>query len=266
METGPKARYQEEGGHWYDREGAPAYTTLSKQGVERPTTLADARKEGLVPSVTTILNVLSKPALEIWKVKQGILCALTLPRMAGESDDNFLGRVLEDSKRQAIEAAAEGSRIHDAIEQYFKGSYVPNKYRPHVDSVIEELGQMFPGVDDWQAEDSFCHPLGYGGKVDLHSPSTGIVTDFKTKDGLPDTWGRLHYDQNIQLAAYQFGLELPSIECANIFVSRDPAGGAKGHIWKLKEIEHGWETFEAALRLWKITKKYDAAFDLGLER
>ena len=45
-----------------------------------------------------------------------------------------------------------------------------------------ELRRLFPDVDDWRAEDSFGHESGFGGKVDLHSPSTGIVVDYKGKD------------------------------------------------------------------------------------
>ena len=38
---------QQDTGHWYTRQGTPAYTTIGKTG-ERPTTLRDARKEGLL--------------------------------------------------------------------------------------------------------------------------------------------------------------------------------------------------------------------------
>lgn len=242
--------------HWYTKEGAPFYTIIGAKGNERPVTLADARKIQAVPSVTTVLNVLSKPALETWKVKQGVLAALTLTRGPDETDEEFLERVMVDSRRQAQEAAAEGTRIHDAIECAFTGRHVPKEYRPHVETTLAEIDRLYPDVDDWRAEDSFAHELGYGGKVDLHSPSTGIVIDFKTKDGHPDSWGRLHYDQYIQLAAYQRGLELPTAECANIFVSREPAGGSKGHIWTPEEIDHGWRTFKASLELWQVVKKY----------
>ena len=49
--------------HWYDQKGAPAYTVKAKDGSDRPTTLRDARKMNLAPSVTTILKVAAKPAL-----------------------------------------------------------------------------------------------------------------------------------------------------------------------------------------------------------
>ena len=242
--------------HWYKQDGSPFYSVIGKNGNERSVTLRDARQINAVPSVTTILSILSKPALETWKVKQGILAALTLSREFQESDEAFLERVMQDSKRQAIEAAEEGTRIHDAIECHFKGVSVPSQYIPHVESVREEIARLYPHINDWRAEDSFAHSSGFGGKVDLHSPSTGIVIDFKTKDGTVDTWERLAYDQYIQLSAYQYGLKLSEAECVNIFVSRHTMGGCRSHVWTPEDIRKGKDIFLAALQLWQIVKGY----------
>jgi hypothetical protein len=233
---------------------------LAASGLPRPTTLADGRKLGLVPSVTTVLGVLDKPALTNWLVDQGILAALTLPRIDGEAEADFLRRVKEDSRAQAKAAAEEGSRIHDALECAMKGEWFPPKYQPHVDCVMEKLADLFPGVNDWIAEASFAHEMGFGGKVDLHSPSTGIVVDYKGKDGDFSDGKRLAYDQHWQLAAYQVGLCLPRNVCANLFVSRTHPGKVAAHVWKEKDIEEGRQVFIAALSVWKALRKFDSAF------
>lgn len=251
---------QAESSHWYTRDGLPAYQQRTANGGLRATDIRDARKLGLVPSVTTVLSVLSKPALETWKVKQGILAALTLPRSAGESDDMYLARVLADSGQQARDAAEEGTRIHDAIEASFKGLPIPPGYEAHVEGARAEIGKLFPGVNDWIAEKSFGHVFGYGGKVDLHSPSTGHVVDYKGKDGDFTDGKRLAYDQHYQLAAYQRGLILPPNVCANIFVSRTHPGKVASHLWPVADVQHGWQVFEAALRVWKLLKKFDPSF------
>jgi hypothetical protein len=258
------------GEHWYDRSGKPAYSTNG-----RDTTLRDARKLGYVPSVTTVTSVMAKAALTDWMVKQGILAALTLPRLDGEGDDAFIARVLEDSRQQAKAAAEEGSRIHDACEKLVKGEPFDPKYDAHAQAAVAELHRLFPDVTDWVAEKSFAHPLGFGGKVDLHSPSSGIVADYKTKDGDFSDGKRLHYDQNIQLAAYQVGLGLawtaiedkyartfgkPFVFCANIFVSRTHPGAVASHVWSADDIADGWRTFAAALELWKIVKGYNGSY------
>src|SRR5690349_12080652 len=42
----------EKSAHWYTRSGEPMYTVTAKDGSQRKTDLRDARKLGLVPSVT----------------------------------------------------------------------------------------------------------------------------------------------------------------------------------------------------------------------
>jgi hypothetical protein len=251
--------------HWYDRNGRPCYEQRAKSGLPRATTLADARKLGLVPSVTTVLAVLDKPALTNWKVDQGILAALTLPRNPGETELGFLRRVKEDSQAQAKAAAEEGTRIHDACECSMQNRWFPEQYAPHVLAVEAELRRLFPGVTDWRAEDSFGHSLGFGGKVDLHSPSTGIVVDYKGKDGDFTDGKRLAYDQHYQLAAYQNGLCLPRNVCANIFVSRTHPGAVASHVWKADEIEEGWRVFTAALAVWKALRRFDSSYPQAAE-
>ena len=247
-------------GHWYDRNGNPCYQQTTGKGGVRATDLRDGRKLGLVPSVTTVLSVLAKPALTNWMVEQAILAALTLPRIEGEPEPAFIARVKADSREQAKAAAEEGTRVHDACECAFKGEWYPEKYQPHVAAVQAEVARLFPGVTDWVAEASFAHVFGFGGKVDLHSPSTGIVIDYKGKDGDFTDGKRLAYDQHFQLAAYNFGLNLPTNQCANIFFSRTHPGKAASHVWKPAEIDEGWAVFAAALALWKAQKKFDPAF------
>jgi hypothetical protein len=259
LPTGAKPA-QAESQHWYDRNGRPCYEQTTKTGGLRPTDLRDARKLGLLPSVTTVLSVLAKPALTTWLVEQGIMAALTLPRIAGESERAFLDRVREDSKAQTKAAAEEGTRIHDAIECHFKRQTVPAQYAAHVSAVVDELQQLFPNIADWRAEDSFAHELGFGGKVDLHSPSTGIVVDFKGKDGDFTDGKRLAYDQHFQLAAYNRGLIIAPNMCANLFVSRTHPGKVASHVWKREQIDQGWQVFDAALAVWKHLKQFDPAF------
>ena len=110
--------FDSESGHWYDREAKSAYTTNN-----RPTTLRDARKLNLVPVCDHCAECPGqKPALTNWLVTQASLAALTGTRREGESDTVYIARVLADSKKQVIDAANEGSRIHDAIRTLVPGN------------------------------------------------------------------------------------------------------------------------------------------------
>lgn len=242
--------------HWYHNDGSPFYEIASAKGEMRGVTLRDARKVGAVPSVTTVLQVVAKPQLEAWKINQGILAALTLPRLPDEDDATYIARVNADAKEQVVAAAEEGTRIHDAIEQSFKGGLVPEQYLPHVTATRDEISRLFPDVNDWVAEESFAHESGYGGKIDLHSPSTGIVIDYKGKDGDFSDKKKLAYDQHWQLAAYRHGKNLPHAKGVNIFVSRTHPGIVASHVWDESDMESGLHVFLAALKLWQEIKGY----------
>jgi len=76
----------------------------------------DARKLGLLPSVTNVLSVINKPELVEWKMTQAVLAALTLPRMDGEDLGVFAKRVVEDAQSQVKGAAEFGSAFHAGAE------------------------------------------------------------------------------------------------------------------------------------------------------
>lgn len=252
----------EESGHWYKRDGEPCYEVPTADGKRmRGINLRYDRKLGLVPSVTTVLSIIAKPALTNWLVEQAVMAALTLPRVAEWAEADYLGRIKEDGKRQAIEAADKGTAIHNQLEIDRTGAFpVQDAWKPTCERVRELLSESFPDVHDWVAEAPFAHESGFGGRVDLHSPSTGIVVDYKTKDGDFSDGKKLAYEQHYQLAAYQHGLHLPSNRCANIFVSRDVPGAACIHIWDESDVRLGWDVFQATLALWKLLKKYDPSF------
>ena len=103
-----------ESSHWYTKKGESAYQVQGKTGL-RATTLRDARKLDLVPSVTTILGVVAKPALTTWLQTQVLLSALTLPRQPDEPEKDWLERVMADSKVQGNEAAKRGLAREEEI-------------------------------------------------------------------------------------------------------------------------------------------------------
>jgi hypothetical protein len=241
-----------ENGHWYTKDGTPAYTTIGKTG-ERATTLRDARKLGLLPSVTTINGMLSKAGLDTWKQQQVLLAALTLPRMEGEPEQEWLSRVMQDSKATGREAAERGTAIHAIIEGYFDQVYMPEK-PAYLDAIDKTLLNAF-GNQLWLSEKSFGHPLGFGGKCDLmakpvNGKGDGFIVDFKTKDTDLDKVD-VYFEHEMQLAAYREGLGVPTARCAIVFVN-----GTTNQV-KLIEIEeqklqNSWECFQHLLRVYQI--------------
>ncbi len=242
-----------ESNHWYTRDGVPMYTVEAAKGGQRNTTLRDARKLNLVPSVTTILNVAAKPGLTQWLQKQVLLAALTLPRMRDEPEDEFIARIIDDSKEQGRAAADAGTEIHASIQGFYEGQPV-TRHQEHITGCTRAISDVF-GLHGWIAERAFGHELGFGGKVDLHSPQ-GVVIDIKTKE-FTDPEKVDAYDEHLmQLAAYRVGLGMPEARCANVFVSRSVPGLTRLVEWSQEDLTRGWQMFVALLNFWQLKNQH----------
>lgn len=242
--------------HWYDRDGAPRYTIVGKNGKERNTTLRDAREHGYVPSVTTVLKCADKPALNDWKANQLMLAALTLSRLDGESEEAWLRRVKEDSKETARKAAERGTAIHAAIQGFYEGE-TSRGYEAHIDGAVDAVTGWLKS--DWRAERSFASPLGYGGKVDL-SCSVGVL-DFKTKEFGPDSKLDVYDEHFMQLAAYRHGLGIPQARCAIVYVSVTNPGLARLIEIEQDDLTKGWKMFYSLLQFWKARCGFESSFE-----
>ena len=239
--------------HWYDQDGNPRYTIVGKNGRERSTTLRDAREHGYVPSVTSVMGVAAKPGLENWKIDQALLSALTLPRQEDESLDDFMKRAKADAKEQAIAAAKRGTEIHAYVESGFSQGIISKAYNA-VHGVLVDITGLEEG---WVAEDSFCHPAGYGGKVDLYHED-GWVVDFKTKDNLEDKDpAKLVYDEHgMQLSAYAQGLKMDTPKRLSIFIDREDSELVLAHYWDDESHVRHAAMFNCLLMFWQLTKNY----------
>ena len=242
-------------GHWYGKDGTPCYTIIGANGKERNTTLRDARKHGYMPSVTSILKVAAAPGLEKWKRDNLLLAALTLPKVDGETLEQFAERIEKDANDQATKARDLGTEIHGSLERAYLGQSYPLVHTPNVSATINVITDVF-GVQNWSAEKSFAAALGYGGKIDLHA--NNIVIDFKTS-AFDDADKKEGYDEYImQLVAYARGLGFKEGEyrCANVLVSTSNPGLVKVVEYTPKQMETAWEKFLCLLRFWQLDKGY----------
>jgi hypothetical protein len=248
--------------HWYRQDGGPQYTVKAKDGSDRSTTLRDARKMDLVPSVTTVMKVAAKPGLEQWKLEQMLLSAMTLPMRPDEPEKAYIARIVADSKETGKQAAEKGTRIHESIESWFGGK----KDVEHKEIALAFEEAVFNHfkthpMQSWLTERSFASSLGFGGKVDLYTEAdqyapVGIVLDAKTKDFGPDDKVDAYDENLLQLAAYRHGLHLPHARCANVFCSRTHPGLVKVVEWSEEELTKGWEMFQCLLRYWKLKNSF----------
>jgi len=234
------AKHTEEAGHWYKKDGSPAYTIIGKTG-ERPTTLRDARKLGLLPSVTSIIQLAARPGLQAWMNDQLIMACLTMPRIEGESEGDYITRLKADSKAQAQKAAERGTQIHAWVQQGFENKPLTSDQYTFFYHAEESLKDAC-GECEWKTEESFATDR-YGGKVDLHSDRH--VIDAKTTDkdlATIRTWE----EHALQLGAYRHGLNMDFAQCGILYINVNTAESKL--IWISEDdLVKGWKCFSALL-------------------
>ena len=248
---------------WYNRDGEPVYQVpcKSKEGM-KDVTVREAQEMNLLPSVTTILQMMAKPELEAWKLEQAIMAALTLPRLDNEPIDNFAKRVIADMERQSTEAAEFGSQIHAAIAAHLMGDIPAIRALP--ETVMPWLAEFIKWQDTiglivYATEFVVVNEYhGYAGTLDLHGkidwPGIGeCIVDFKTqkvKNGKPvfyPEWG-------MQLAAYRGCFSFENIACVSIVVDSTAPRVQVLKVWE--DIGECMNAFLNTHGLWCFRKKY----------
>jgi hypothetical protein len=257
--------FNPENAHWYRRDGEPLHFVPSAKGssqaaTTRPTTLRDARKLGLLPSVTNVLGVINKPELVEWKMTQAVLAALTLPRREGEDLGVFAKRVVEDAQSQVKGAAEFGSAFHAGAEHVATtlevdptGPYAAwlNQHRDWFQSNCVRTvwtESVLVNVED-----------GYAGTADLlveHQQHGLTLVDYKTQGVKPGKAARAYGSWCQQLAAYRRAIGKP-VACMSVIVNSTEPSELVERLWTEEELLAGLASFEAALVIWRNEKGYD---------
>jgi hypothetical protein len=253
--------------HWYHLDGEPChevpYADPSK-GM-RPTTVTDARKLNLLPSVTNVLAVKDKPMLTTWKVDQAIFSALRLTRNPGESEDAFLSRIAEDAEREGKEAAAFGTMIHEQVEAFnltgaFSGTgEVLDFVAPYEKFFRERI------VEVLHVEQKVVNTaVGYAGRLDLHAiildaarKERHAILDIKTQRLKGKANCNFYKEWEMQLAAYgdctrDLGEPLPAL--VSLVIPSDTPSPMQEKWWD--NGEQALSAFHACHQIWCYEKNY----------
>jgi hypothetical protein len=249
--------------HWYREDGTPVHRLPTADGSgERPTTIRDAKRLGLYPSVTSILGVLAKPGLEKWKLDQVALATLRAPKQAEESEDYWCSRVRNVAFEQVEQAADMGTMIHGALEAAMAGEPYDPELRVYIQPVLEWKEKT--GIEIVDREVRMVNKAeGYAGTADVlfRYGQNGIgILDYKTRKTKPTEKTLTAYDnQAMQLAAYAatyWGPEnVERVLAANIFISTTEPG--RMEVVKHPDLTRDWKAFRMVAALWRYQKGYD---------
>jgi hypothetical protein len=155
-----------------------------------------------IPSVTTLLGNLSKPALPWWAAKMGAEAAVDfLDRRFDDEGMAFIGHHERDEvfnlvqrahMRKATDAAAKGSVVHNAIEQFHTNFFTaePPEDDPRALAAWNSFLEWWAtaGLTCVSTERIIVDPDGrYSGRLDLlceDAHSNWYVCDVKTSNGI----------------------------------------------------------------------------------
>jgi hypothetical protein len=244
--------------HWYDKTGAAVFEVpRASGGGMRPTTLADARKLGLLPSVTTILGVIDKPQLSDWRVKQAIQACYD-NRPTGTLED-YTRAMQAKSEEQVGDAADLGTSIHAALESAFAGEDYDPALAVYVKPTLAKVDAA--GIRLLQHELRLVSPYGYAGTTDavmVDSDGRQGILDFKSRKTKPGQKCLPWETEPMQIAAYgaaQFGA-IEGLTGANVYISTTEPGRVEIVTYTADQLTEAWEAFLAALNLWSYLKGY----------
>jgi hypothetical protein len=255
----------------------------SKGGL-RASRVTDAKKaakqgETWLPSTTTILGVLDKPALKSWFLNQHLQTVYDTHLNEAIESDDFTGwsKQIKAKTQEALDAApSAGTAIHDVLEHFVcKGIEPTNPIELLICNNVKDILMEKCGVDDWDchpflAEESFCSDIGYAGCADLVSDTEteSWVIDYKSKQTSSafTTGKKMVYPEHVrQLASYAKalipGCEFDTVRCANIFVNLE-SGDVIFYEHESEKLKSGWLDFISCLDIFK-RNSYNPTVDIN---
>ena len=219
---------------------------VGANGKERDTTLRDAKKLNLIPSVTTILKgVLAAPGLENWKsanlVKLALHIAADRPIGIGESLDEWVDAIVKEARQDFAISGEQrmgfGTLVHDSLEKLLMGQELdiedvktPSGEIHPISTFTNPVMELFAD-NGWKANDmeEVVVGPGYAGTADVQYTAEneyGII-DLKTTKDATKPFPAI--DHVVQIAMYHYAVHGGFSEKAagyNIYISSERNIGA----------------------------------------
>ena len=269
-------------GHWYTLDGKAAHTQATKTKGAKPTrstTLADAKRLGLLPSVSAYTRMLAAPYLERYKMLEVAKACYACPPSGDESYDDYARHILEQSGKDGSGAAEVGTQVHAALDLYFTDPIRYNSY-PLIflqdGTVVSADSFVLPAVAKIKSmglkvettESILVNPAyGYAGTTDMifsKGEKCGIL-DFKTKRTKQDEPVIAGDTHAMQIAAYHapywgaddgepIGVNAVGY---NVYISTTEIGRVEVVEYSRDELLEGWQAFKSCLQLYRYIKGFD---------
>jgi hypothetical protein len=215
---------------------------------------------GIVPSSTTILSILNKPALGYWMVKTAINYLATKlddikdGKLILNADNSY--KILQEAKNQhkqiKDESANTGTMVHEVLEFHLKHENVGMLLN-------DKTKKPFEGFVEWKnkrkfklvsSEETVWSKHGYAGTLDCAAYLDGklYIVDFKTSNAI-------YPEYVMQIASYVKAYEENTgkkIEGAGILRLDKETGEPEWVEFTMEQVEHAFKKFSCILEYYKL--------------
>jgi hypothetical protein len=239
--------------HWYTRGGDAAHGS----------TLREARKNDLLPSVTTILRCWPSPVLNTWKIENAIRACMQTRRAPKEDGDAYAGRVVKKMNELRDFAADFGSEMHAAIRHRLAERRWPDNLN-HITKHLPALEQQVQRLPTPLAVESVVlnQNEGYAGTLDLLTLSGRrgkvVLWDWKNQGVKPGKKPNHYPEWLMQMSAYARAIEgLRVDQYISVVVDRDDPQKIYPHVWPSHLYDDAWQDFLTCRDLWVRSNKYE---------
>lgn len=259
-------------GHWYKEDGSPCFKVPyadKKKGL-KDTTIVDARKLGLYPSVTEVIKILSKFGLQDWAVDQHLHIVYDNQYLLKNTKEMFFNKVKSKAKVEMEKPSSDGSELHEFLEKHFKNLIDINTLDSNVINLINNV-QKWLDVNKLKVVHSEYRIIpkqcGYGGTIDLVCEDINkkiVLVDFKSTEfeKLDKITGKIskkalkpYQDHFMQLCAYLKGYTSNRGRLINLYLDRNNIGEISAYEYSSKEIVKYTRAWELCLDLFKCLKE-----------
>ena len=230
-------------GHWY--------TLDAKAYLDEIPDIDHVKENRLLPSVTTVLSIISKPHLEKWKRDERDK-AWFKATFRDNIDFKDAQRIINKQANSVSDGAKEiGSTIHNRLEDYWSKDIGD----PSIEKTITTIKSTFPGLEKKFIEEIRVDGrLGYGGKIDFLGTSGNehILIDYKTQNKPPKDM-IVYSNYWLQAAAYINLTCPPGEKCSAAVVvinskTFEPKVFQKTH----EQMQLYWRYFQCALAMFRL--------------
>ena len=258
-----------DGMHWYERDGTPRHQVPNAKGDGlRNTNINDAKRRGLLPSVSGITKMLASPGLEIYKLREVAKQCYLSPPYPEEKMDEYISSMLEKGKDDSKQAMDAGTVIHKAMEQwltsgtYDEASVEVNGETKSVGDFVIPASEALKGWEFVAVEKVLVNLTGgYAGTTDLIANGEHgqrAIIDFKSKRTKPGKKIEPSKSHRMQLAAYsQAYWQGNGNYWANLYISTTEPGRVQLLSYTADDMTASWHAFLCCRDLWIYTTGYD---------